>query len=95
VTVPIWFGLTSRELAERSAMPGVRRITATLLALMCTDQLIRSRDDEDFRGEPAALVRDGSPAASHGHDLQGVDLDAIGDDQICARKLLWRWSTPA
>jgi hypothetical protein len=33
--------------------------------------------------------------ASHGHDLQGVDLDAIGDDQICARKLLWRWSTPA
>jgi hypothetical protein len=60
--VPLWFSLTSRELAERSAMPGVRRITATLLALMCTDQLIRSRDDEDFRGEPAALVRDGSPA---------------------------------
>jgi hypothetical protein len=33
--------------------------------------------------------------ASHGHYLQGVDLDAIGDDQIWARKLLRRWSTPA
>lgn len=27
--------------------------------------------------------------ASHGRDLQGVDLDAIRDDRICARKLLW------
>ena len=32
--------------------------------------------------------------ASHGHDLQGVDLDAIRDNRVCTRKLLWRWSTP-
>ena len=81
-------------LATRSPMPGVRRITATLLALMCTDQLIRSRDDEDFVASLPHWSVTAVRQASHGHDLQGVDLDAIGDDQICARKLLWRWSTP-
>jgi hypothetical protein len=32
--------------------------------------------------------------ASRGHDLQGVDLDAIRDGRICAREFLWRWSNP-
>jgi hypothetical protein len=89
-------GLAVLPLHLRIAVwPGVGGITAAFLAFSCTDQLIRSGAMKiavaGLAGRSVTAVR----LASGGHDLQGVDLDAVRDDRICARRLLRRWGTPA